>query len=158
MNIDRPCVALLVAFAFGALAGVGKASAASALPVYPGAVLLAYQMPGATKICGHMLTMKSYHAPPGASFTMVVAWYEQRLPGGAHLDFNVAGAGRNATVFARGGADAAAVTSVAGETNIALEHFNPAYAPDEISEMNRAEHGDAAARAQIKAKFHCNDD
>jgi hypothetical protein len=150
--------ALTIAFAISAFALVDRASAAGTLPVYPGSVLMSTQ-PGATKICGRVLTMKMYSAATGASVASIVDWYQKRLSGGTRLDISAAGAGRSAEVFAAGGAYAVAISALSSSTIITLEHFDPPYSRSQIALMVRAElHGDAAARAQAKALFHCNDD
>ncbi|GEM_PF-4962425 len=148
--------ALMIAVACG-VARVSQASEAGALPVYPGSMPLTEHVPGATKVCGHMLTWKEYRATGNASLGTVATWYQQHLPGSTRLDM-APGEVAHVTVFAAGGAGAAAISALSGDTTIALEHFAPPYSQTEISLMIRAERGDAAARAQAKAQFHCDDE
>jgi hypothetical protein len=149
--------ALTLAFACTALVCASRVSAASVLPVYPGFVRTSVRMPHGTKVCGHMLTLKEYRATGSASFETVVKWYQQRLAGGTRVDILNDEGDRAAAVFTAGGADAAATNLLSGDTIIALEHFDPPYSRSEIALTIRAEHSDAAARAQIRAQFHCDE-
>ncbi len=140
---------------------------ASDLPIYPGATKIPTQMKGGFENCGHKIDIIAYETAANAK--AVAKWYEGKIASAAVIDQSTTdtgdvemqiavlkpdgseGVNLHQSVLGNGGLQAAAKQLGTDKTSIGLTTFTPPLGAGYIALETRAVHGDAAARAQLKA-------
>jgi hypothetical protein len=139
----------------------------SDLPIYPGATKDTTQMKGGLVLCGRRIDDVSYET--AASAKAVAKWYEGKIASASVIDQSTTdtgdvetqitvlkpdgseGANIHQSVLGNAGLQAAAKQFGTDKTSIGLTTFTPPLGAGYAALENRAVHGDAAAKAQLKA-------
>ena len=136
-------------------AALGPAAAAG-LPLYPGAH--AVHVPGSNTttmtVCGSKMTTVLYGVG-GASVQTVAQWYQAHIPGAIRTAPRTQGA---FMIFQPDGRAAAAIAPGTGGSEsviLSTNAFDPPLPSERLKLIAAATHGDASAKARLKAQ--CGD-